>query len=420
MRNTPGTPLAAGGLALGWAGKESRARPETRLLVEDEAAGEPCGDAWNNRLILGDNLLALKALEREFANSVRCALIDPPYNTGSVFAQYDDGVEHSLWMSFMRDRLEHLRPLLAPDGTLWITVDDHEAHYCKVLCDEVFGRRNFVANVVWQKRTSPDARLALGAAQDHILVYARDIARLRLNPIPLSAEQARSYRNPDNDPRGPWASTDFTAQGWRPNQMYGIASPSGTVFSPPEGRCWANVEPVFQALREDNRIWFGKKGAARPRVKNFLREAAGIRAWTWWPHTETGHNQEAKKESIALFGGWAAFSTPKPERLVRRVLDIATDPGDLVIDCFAGSGTTGAVAHKMGRRWIMAENGSHALTHIVPRLRKVVRGEDGGGITQSVGWQGGGGFRTFRLEASLVELPQQRVLPTLLTPASAA
>jgi adenine-specific DNA-methyltransferase len=312
-------------------------------------------------------------------------------------------MEHSLWLSFMRDRLEIVRRLLSEDGSLWITIDDNEGPYLRVVLDELFGRTNWVATIAWQKRTSPDARVALGSAHDSILVFAKDKAALRLNRLPTIARSGSTSRNPDNDPRGPWTSTDFTAQGWRPNQMYSIVSPSGDVFEPPAGRCWANVEERFKELSADGRIWFGKHGTARPRIKNFLLESDGPTAWSWWPNDEVGHNQEAKKESIALFGAHNAFATPKPERLLKRVLELATKPGDLVLDYFAGSGTTGAVAHKMGRGWIMIELGEHCHTHIVPRLAKVIDGADQGGVTNAVGWKGGGGFRYFRLAPSIVE-----------------
>lgn len=396
-------------LELTWIGKEERPRLEPRILLENQELSYHAAhrvtkkDFFDNRLIFGDNLLALKALEQEFSGKVKCVFIDPPYNTGSAFTHYDDGVEHSIWLSLMRDRLEIIRRLLSEDGSLWITIDDNEAHYLKVLCDEVFGRKNFVANVLWQKRTSPEARLLLGAAHDHVLVYGRTAGNIKFNKLAISTEQTKNFKNPDNDLRGPWASTDFTAQGWRPNQMYKLVAPSGTEYVPPPGRCWANVEPEYNRLLADGRMWFGKDGTARPRVKNYLSEGNGISAWSWWTNSEVGHNQEAKKEINQLFGADDAFSTPKPERLLKRVLEIATNPGDLILDSFAGSGTTGAVAQKMGRRWIMVELGEHCQTHIIPRLQKVIDGEDQGGITKSVNWQGGGGFRYYRLAPSLLE-----------------
>jgi len=394
-------------LELTWIGKDQRPRLEPRILLEDAARSYHAkqrvtdNDLFDNRLIKGDNLLALKALEAEFAGKVKCVFIDPPYNTGSAFTHYDDGLEHSIWLGLMRDRLEIIRRLLADDGSLWITIDDNEAHYLKVMCDEIFGRRHFVVNGLWQKRTSPDARLHIGDAHDHVLIYAKEKERFSLNKLPLSPVQAAQFKNPDNDPRGSWTSADFTAQGWRPNQMYKVRTPSGAEYDPPAGRCWGNVESEFQRLLADNRLWFGREGDARPRVKNFLSEHEGVRAWSWWSNGEVGHNQEAKKEINILFGT-ESFDTPKPERLIHRVLTLSTNPGDLVLDSFAGSGTTGAVAHKMGRRWIMVELGEHCHTHIVPRLQKVIDGQDPGGVTQAAGWPGGGGFRYYELAPTLL------------------
>lgn len=396
-------------LELTWIGKDARPKLEPRILMEDAAKSYHAKtrlskkDIFENRLIFGDNLLALKALEQEFTGKIRCIYIDPPYNTGSAFEHYDDGVEHSLWLSLIRDRLEILRKLLREDGAIWVNIDDNEAHYLKVLLDEIFGRSNFVANVIWQKRTSPDARIQLGAAHDDILVYAKNVSTVRLQRLTLSSEQASQFKNPDDDRRGPWASTDFTAQGWRPNQMYKITTPGGTTYDPPDGRCWANIESEFKRLLGDGRLWFGKDGKGRPRVKNFLSESEGISSWTWWPNEEVGHNQEAKKEIISLFGANNAFDTPKPERLLRRVVEIGSAPGDWVLDSFAGSGTTGAVAHKMGRRWIMVELGEHCHTHIIHRLKKVIDGTDPGGITEAVAWKGGGGFRYYHLAPSLLQ-----------------
>ena len=366
-----------------------------RMLRPDDALS--CGDpAAENMLIQGDNLDALKSLMPYVAGRVKCVFIDPPYNTGSAFEHYDDNIEHSTWLSLMYPRLELLRDLLAEDGSVWVSIDDNEAHYLKVIMDEVFGRKNFIANVLWQKRTSPDARLQISQAHDHVLCYARSIERYVFGKLPLSEKQSKSYKNPDNDPRGPWASTDYSAQGFRPNQMYTIVTPGGKSYSPPPGNCWKNVESVFQTLVADNRIWFGKDGRGVPRRKTFLSESEGRVPWTWWENAEVGHNQEAKNETKELFDKDDVFATPKPERLIQRVLQIATNPGDLVLDSFLGSGTTAAVAHKMGRRWIGIEMGAHAVTHCAPRLKKVVEGEPGG-ISKAVGWTGGGGFRFCRL-----------------------
>ncbi len=352
-----------------------------------------------------DNLLALKSLEQDFSGSIKCIFIDPPYNTGSAFSHYDDGLEHSIWLSMMRDRLELLKNLLRSDGTVWITIDDNECHYLKVLCDEVFGRANFLANVVWQKRTSPDNRLRLGDAHDSILVFCKDklSGKTTLNQLPLSAERTKDFKNPDNDPRGLWASTDCTAQAGHatPNQFYSLTTPAGRVINLPSGLCWRFTKARMEEEIRAGRIWFGKDGKGVPRKKTYLSEREGQNAWTWWTNTEVGHNQEAKKEILALFGGQSPFDTPKPERLIERILTIATNPGDIVLDSFAGSGTTGAVAHKMGRKWLMCEMGEHCHTHIIPRMKAVIGGEQGG-ISADVEWKGGGGFKYYRLAESLL------------------
>ena len=398
-------------LELTWIGKENRLRLEPRILLEDQEKSYHAAhrvtdkDIFDNRLIYGDNLLALKALEQEFAGKIKCIFIDPPYNTGSAFTHYDDGLEHSIWLSLMRDRLELLRTLLSEDGSIWITIDDNEAHYLKVLCDELFGRRNFVANVIWQKRTSPDMRATLGAGHDHVLVFSKSIEAFKaiIKPLEKTEKQKETYKNPDNDPRGPWVSSDFTAQGFRPNQMYKITTPGGREITPPEGRCWKNIEEVYLRLKEDDRMWFGSDGNGVPRRKTYLNESEGQTAWTWWPNNEVGHNQEAKKEIISLFNADNVFETPKPERLLNRIIRLATQPGEWVLDSFAGSGTTGAVAHKMGRRWIMVELGEHCHTHIIPRIKKVIDGTDQGGVSKALNWKGGGGLRYFHLAPSLLE-----------------
>lgn len=391
-------------LELTWIGKENRPKLEPRILIEDaeKSYGDPKAE---NMLIHGDNLLALKALEQEYAGKVKCVFIDPPYNTGSAFEHYDDGVEHSLWLTLMRDRLEILKRLLSEDGSLWITIDDNEAHYLKVLCDEIFGRQNFTANVVWQKRTSPDIRATIGPGHDHILVFAKDLVNFKkiIKPIPKSEDQISQYKNPDNDPLGLWVSSDFTAQGFRPNQMYKITTLGGIVYEPPAGRCWKNIEPVFLRLKEEGRIWFGKDGKGIPRKKTYLNESEGHVVWSWWPNDEVGHNQEAKKEINTLFGAENAFDTPKPERLIKRILQLCTDENDLVLDSFLGSGTTAAVAHKMGRKWIGIELGEHCHTHCIPRLQKVVDGTDQGGISEAISWKGGGGFKFYNLAPSLLK-----------------
>lgn len=353
------------------------------------------GDQDNeNLLIQGDNLEALKALIPFYAGKVKCIFIDPPYNTKSAFEHYDDNLEHSKWLSLVYPRLELLRDLLAENGSIWVSIDDNEAHYLKIIMDEVFGRKNFVVSIAWQKRTSPDNRLRLGDAHDTILVYtSRKSPQDIFNRLPISESRAKDFKNPDEDHRGPWASTDFTGMTGHatPSQFYTIIAPNGKKHPPPDGRCWAISEDNFNKLRDEGRVWFGKDGNARPRLKRFLAEMDGQNSWSWWPNTEVGHNQEAKKEINMLFGASNAFDTPKPERLIHRIIQIASNPGDLILDSFLGSGTTSAVAHKMSRRYIGIDIGDHAKTHCQPRLKKVIEGEQGG-ISKAVNWQGGGGF----------------------------
>lgn len=397
-------------LELTWIGKDNRPRLEPRILLEDPEMSYNAphrvtnNDIFDNRLIFGDNLLALKALEQGFTSKIKCICIDPPYNTGSAFEHYDDGIEHSLWLSLMRDRLELFKRLLSEEGSLWITIDDNEAHYLKVLCDEIFGRANFICTIVWQKKygAKSDSK-HLSESHDYVLVIAKNIERVRLNRLPRTPEQDARYKNPDNDYRGPWTSGDLLRNEARDYAVYPITGPSGRIHLPPEGTSWRFTKEKFAELVADQRIWFGPDGSNVPRLKRFLSEVSdSVPATTWWEHKEVGHNDEAKKEIRALFGK-DLFDTPKPERLLSRILQISTVPGEWVLDSFAGSGTTGAVAHKMGRRWIMVELGKHCHTHIIPRLKKVIDSEDPGGITKAVDWQGGGGFRYFRLAPSLLE-----------------
>jgi len=399
-------------LELTWIGKEHRPRLEPRILLEEADKSYHAAhrvtdrDLFDNRLIHGDNLLALKALEQDFAGKVKCIYIDPPYNTGSVFEHYDDGVEHSLWLSLMRERLVILWRLLSPDGSFWISIDDYEMPYLRVLMDEVCGRGSFVASNVWQKRYSRENREAIGDVHEYILLYAksRDAFKSSRNLLPLTDEQKKVYKNPTNDPKGPWRTIPITAQAGHAtkSQFYSIVSPSGKTFDPPTGNCWRYSKDAFERLRAEGRIYFGKDGNSQPTTIRYLSEVPGAVPWTWWPHDEVGHNDEAKKEMLSIFTKETLFETPKPERLIHRILHIATNPGDLVLDSFLGSGTTAAVAHKMGRRWIGIELGEHCHTHCLPRLKKVVDGADPGGITEAVGWQGGGGFRYYRLAPSLL------------------
>ncbi|MEZ7781041.1 site-specific DNA-methyltransferase [Cupriavidus gilardii] len=406
-------------LELTWIGKEKRPKLEPRILLEDPEKSYHAkhrvtdNDIFDNRLIFGDNLLALKALEQEFSGEVKCVFIDPPYNTGSAFTHYDDGLEHSIWLGLMRDRLEIIKRLLAEDGSLWITIDDNEAHYLKVLCDEIFGRPNFVASVIWEKSDSPkmDSRY-FSSRHDYVLVYAKSIDALKLARLPDDTDDAtKHYNKTDSDgrryytkPLRAMGSGDDTREA-RPTLYFPITAPDGTAVYPKrqdgvDGRWRWSQERVQRDA--DKLEWVKSKNGWNPYYKIYAEEGKQRPPETIWTHKEVGSNRTSKAEVKALIDQLSQFDTPKPEALLKRVLDLATNRGDLVLDSFAGSGTTGAVAHKMGRRWIMVELGEHCHTHIIPRLKKVIDGEDQSGISKAVNWKGGGGFRYYRLAPSLI------------------
>ncbi len=378
-----------------------------RLL--EEVSELSAGDRnVGNMLIQGDNLEALKALLPFYAGRVKCIYIDPPYNTRSAFEHYDDNLEHTRWLAMIWPRLELLRELLADDGSVWIQLDDNEAHYARVILDELMGRKNFIADVAWQKSYAVRSNAEfVSASTEHIFWYCKNREKYQPNQLPRSGRQRDRFSNPDNDPRGPWQSITFTISllsgargrqyaktGTSPN-LYEVISPSGNSIIPPQGRCWARSEAKFRELNNDGRLWWGKEGNRTPRLKMFLSESKdGVLPTTLWASGDDyGFNQEGVRELRAL---GVAFPTPKPERLIQRILQIATNPGDLVLDSFLGSGTTAAVAHKMGRRWIGIEMGDHAVSHCAPRLNKVIEGEQGG-VSKSAGWAGGSGFRFYRL-----------------------
>lgn len=306
-----------------------------------------------NLLIQGDNLDALKALLPFYRGRVKCIFIDPPYNTKSAFEHYDDNLEHSQWLSMMYPRLVLLRELLAEDGSIWVTIDDNEGHYLKVLMDEVFGRSNFVANLAWHKRVSPanDAKY-FSSDFDHILVLAKEKNNWRPNRLEKNASQLANYRNPDNDPRGDWNSAAYTcakSADERPNLYYPITNPfNGQEIWPSKTRVWAYDRNTHERNVKDGLLYWGKEGEARmPRIKKFLTQSKPVVPRAIWSYDEAGHNQESRLEIDKLFSS-DPFTTPKPERLLKRILEVATIPGDLVLDSFLGSGTTAAVAHKMG------------------------------------------------------------------------
>jgi adenine-specific DNA-methyltransferase len=395
-----------------------RSHPEACTLLEDSdlsyraAVRHGDSDIFENRLIFGDNLIALTSIEDAYRGAVTCIFIDPPYNTGSAFEHYQDDVEHSLWLSLLGERIAVLQRLLSPGGSLWISIDDTESHYLKVMCDRIFGRDNFVANVIWQKKytVANDARW-FSDNHDHILVYAKDKTRWRPNRLPRSNEMNARYSNPDNDPKGPWKSTPLHAKsGSEKSRRFEFRFSNGIRWSPPPGTFARFSEETLKRLDAANAIWFGRDGNAVPSRKTYLSELAndGTPPLTVWLHGEVGHNHEAKNE-VKTFNPAEVFGTPKPERLLHRIIHVATKPGDVVLDAFAGSGTTGAVAHKMGRRWVMVERGEHCHTHIIPRLKKVIDGDDPGGITEAVDWKGGGGFRYYRLAAPAKKTHAARV-----------
>lgn len=385
---------------------QTAARVPTRVL-RPHAAGHVFGDPAHagNLLFQGDNLDALKALLPFYRGRVKCIFIDPPYNTKSAFEHYDDNLEHSQWLSLMLPRLQLLRELLSEDGSIWVTIDDNEGHYLKVMMDEVFGRRNFVTSVCWEKvYTLKNTARHFSEQHDLVFVYAKVRETFSMNHLPRGEKQNAQFSNRDDDARGPWLDSAVHARNFYSKGSYAIRSPGGKVFEPPPGRYWTVSEDNFWALHADGRIWWGKDGNNAPRKKAFLSEVkASVVPGTIWRYDEVGENAEAKSEIKQLFAAQAEiFITPKPERLLQRILQIATNPGDLVLDSFLGSATTAAVAHKMGRRWIGIEMGKHAVTHCLPRLQKVVDGEQGG-ISAAVAWQGGGGFQMLQLGAPLFD-----------------
>jgi len=396
-------------LELTWIGKGNQPKLEPRILIEDPE--KSYGDKNSeNMLIYGDNLLALKALEQYFAGKVRCVFIDPPYNTGNAFEHYDDGVEHSLWLCLMRDRITILKGLLGDDGIIWIILDDNEAHYCKVMCDEIFGRNNFLADVVWEKADSPrmDAKY-FSSRYDHVLVYAKNIAKIVINR--LKDDDIPKHYNKTDENGKIYYLKPLRAMGAdghrekRPSMYFSITAPDGEEVFPknPDGsdsRWRWGVERVDKD--RDRLEWVKTKKGWSLYFRIYYENTNGKPPETIWNQIDVGSNRTSKKEIKDLFKS-DVFDTPKPEGLLERVIHVTTNPGDLVLDSFLGSGTTAAVAHKMGRRWIGIELGEHCHTHCIPRLQKVADGTDQGGISKSENWKGGGGFKYYYLAPSLLK-----------------
>lgn len=353
-------------------------------------------NARRNVLAIGDGLDVLDALRAGttiFGGGIRLVYIDPPFNTQVNLRQYRDTMERSMWLSMMRTRLMALRSLLADDASVWVHLDDAEVHRARAVMDEVFGENAFIASIVWQKKSTRDSRAAFSSNHDTILVYAPSgPIKWKTSRNLLARDNARLL-NKDNDPRGPWADAPFTAPGYRSAQHYDIVTPTGRVLRPPRGRSWYATETTYQALLADKRIWFPKGGDGSPRVKLFAHQVRGLVPFTVWGTSDTGTNDDAKRHLMALFPCKEVFDTPKPESLLERVIHIATNPGELVVDIFGGSGTTAAVAHKMRRRWVVAErNAQTVLDFLLPRLQRVIDGADPGGVTEAACWAGGGGF----------------------------
>lgn len=395
-------------LELTWIGKDIQPKLEPRILIEDPDKSYGDRNA-ENMLIFGDNLLALKALEQEFSGRIKCIFIDPPYNTGSAFAHYEDGLEHSLWLTMMRDRLEILRRLLADDGSIWITIDDNEAHYLKVMCDEVFGRGNFVSNFIWQKSYGggSKARWFVGL-HEHIICYAKDMTKLPdmwLPPDPDAVKKYYKYTDTKFAERGPYRLQPLatTSMDDRPNLRYSIILGDGREIWPEKQWQWSK-DRVERALANDEIVITEKTGKTTVSYKQYLRDPSGEERRRKPVTIITGHyTQHGTYESMELFGLEDKFSFPKPEGLIHTIFECCTNPGDLILDSFSGSGTTGAVAHKMNRKWIMVELGDHCHTHIHPRLQKVCDGIDQGGISKAVDWKGGGGFKYYYMAPSLLK-----------------
>ena len=445
---------------LKWMGDEEARRATKngamKILREDRALSYGTGD---NLLVHGDNLEALRAILPFYAGQVKCIYIDPPYNTGSAFEHYDDNLEHSTWLNMMYPRLKLLREFLSEDGSIWISIDDREGAYLRVVCDEIFGRQNFINSIHWQRAysTKGDSK-SITTQGEHILAFKKSDL-WRPNKLERTEKTNKVYKNPDNDV-SLWRNSDAFAPSASTHQgmVYAVQSPfTGKMIYPTRNRCWPidqeqllaimrewcpyelkdlgdEKERAFvcgvatesvrkgvkaivlsQSVEESEKIakkvyergrwprfFFNSNGYGGIARKTYLDDVGGVTPTNWWPNEDVGHTDEAKKEVLKVFDGQSPFATPKPERLIQRILTIATNPGDLVLDSFLGSGTTAAVAHKMGRRWIGIEMGDHAKTHCAVRMKKVVDGE-AGGISTAVGWQGGGGFRYYDLGEAILK-----------------
>lgn len=354
-----------------------------------------------NILIKGNNKDILPELVGEFGGKVKCVYIDPPYNNGDSYHYYNDNISETSWLKDISYVLMYLKMLLTKDGSIWISIDDSEMAYLKVAADKVLGRENFAGTIVWQQRKTRENRAVFSCNHEYILVYAKDIKKFKKsrNLLPVGEDFINSkYKNPDNDPRGPWQSISASVQAGHavPSQFYTIVSPAGIEFNPPKGRCWAYNEERMKKEIANGNIWFGLEGQNAPRIKKFLSTAKiGLTPQTLWAGDDFGTTDSAKKHLLSLFPHQKkVFDTPKPEELIRQILEIATNEGDLVLDSYLGSGTTLAVAHKLKRNYIGIEIGEQMTELVVNRLKSVIMGEKGG-ISDISNWQGGGDFAYF-------------------------
>jgi DNA modification methylase len=354
-----------------------------------------------NILIKGNNKDILPELVGEFGGKVKCVYIDPPYNNGDSYHYYNDNISETSWLKDISYVLMYLKMLLTKDGSIWISIDDSEMAYLKVAADKVLGRENFAGTIVWQQRKTRENRAVFSCNHEYILVYAKDIKKFKKsrNLLPVGEDFINSkYKNPDNDPRGPWQSISASVQAGHavPSQFYTIVSPAGIEFNPPKGRCWAYNEERMKKEIANGNIWFGLEGLNAPRIKKFLSTAKiGLTPQTLWAGDDFGTTDSAKKHLLSLFPHQEkVFDTPKPEELIRQILEIATNEGDLVLDSYLGSGTTLAVAHKLKRNYIGIEIGEQMTELVVNRLKSVIMGEKGG-ISDISNWQGGGNFAYF-------------------------
>ncbi len=368
-------------------------------------------NARTNVLAIGDGLDVLEALSAHTAvldGGIRLVYIDPPFNSQVNFRQYNDSMQRSMWLSMMRDRLAALLPLLAENASIWVHLDDSEVHRARAVMDEVFGDGAFVASVVWQKKMTRDSRAAFSSNHDTILVYAPSGPKKWKTSRNLLVKVDAQLQNRDDDPRGPWSDAPFTAPGYRKAQQYDITTPTGQVLCPPRGRSWYATERTYLDLLADDRIWFPKGGDGSPRLKLFAHQLRGLVPFTVWGSADTGTNDDAKRHLMALFPGREVFDTPKPESLMERIIHIATNSGELVVDMFGGSGTTAAVAHKMRRRWVVVERSTQTvLDFLLPRLQSVVNGYDPGGVTETANWNGGGSFEIVQVSPRLGTLAKK-------------